>query len=146
MNLILTDNHSSLWNLGKHLAVLEKIECLTRRRRMLAWKLEISHLRQTLFLLPSPALRHAVGVFISLDHSQVTLKIWGQNQLFFHRSDYWGDPVCFFSVASSPLPPHIPISICTNITQGYCLLNVLLLHRKGFGNSLSLCSSFLDRT
>lgn len=83
MNLIVRANHSSLWDLGKHLAVLEKIESeKIRRRGVLTWKLEISHLSQALVLLPSPAVRHAVGVFSSLNHGQVTPEIWDQNQLF----------------------------------------------------------------
>lgn len=45
---------------------------------MLTWKLEISHLRPALVRLPSPALSR---VFSSLEHGQVTLKIWDQEQL-----------------------------------------------------------------
>jgi len=82
MNLILRVNHSSLWDLGKHLTVLEKIESeKTRRRGMLTWKLDISLSRQAVVLLPSPALKHAAGVLSSLDHGQVTLKMWDQEQL-----------------------------------------------------------------
>lgn len=66
---------------------------------MLIWKLEINHFREAIVLLPSPALRHVAGVFSSPDHGQVTLKIWDQEQPFFHRSDYWDNRVCFILVA-----------------------------------------------
>lgn len=66
----------------------------------------------------------------------------GSKPAFFHRSDYWDSRACFILVAFSSTPP---ISIPTNITQGYCLSNALLLHRRGFGDSLILCITFLDR-
>lgn len=109
---------------------------------MLTWNMEISHVRQAP-VLPSPALRHSVGVFSSLDHGQVTLKIWDQDQLFSTgQITETTNPVCFILVAFFfPLPISIPM----NITQAYCLSNVLFLHRRGFGNNVILCSVFLDR-
>lgn len=103
MKLILRPNHSSLWDSGKHSAVLENIGIeKTRSSGMPTWKLEISHVRQAA-VLPSPALRHVVGVFSSLDHGLITLKIWDQDQLFSTgQITKTTNPACFILVAFPP--------------------------------------------
>lgn len=69
----------------------------------------------------------------SLDHGQVNLKIYDQGQLFFLQVRLLGQAGLFYADSVSFMP--------TDTIQGYCLLNTLLLHRRQFGDSLSLFSA-----
>lgn len=90
--------------------------------------MEIIHLKQARVLLPSPALRE-----VHLIMAKLIWKFMIKDNYFFLQVRLLGQAGLFYADSVSFMP--------TDTIQGYCLLNTLLLHRRQFGDSLSLFSA-----